>query len=139
MVSDVTKYINKPSFIKSCIIIFRMWMLEWLDGTGVPAQLPTELAWEAHMAPCTSIYDLINSPTRAGDYSLDRLTMPFHMALLLVLTFNMDSAQDCVFCGRSLTPLHGECPPGFADSSVRTHTGNRCNLLSCFETLPVYH
>ena len=70
-----------------------MRMLEGSDGTWILALLPKELAWEAHMAPCTCIYECNYSPARAAVNYLDRLTLHLIMAVILVMEHIRDSSN----------------------------------------------
>ena len=95
----------------------RMW---WqTDGTWAPAQLPTELAWEAHMASCTSLKGDINMP-QVDQLRINCTSPLLYMAVIWIMALTMDGEHDRSIHGRALTPLRGEYPPGFADSSFKT-------------------
>ena len=116
-----------------------MRMFEGVDGTWIPALLPKELAWDAHMAPCTRIYECHYSPACAAVNSLDRLTLHLIMAVLLDMEHIRDSSIGNVGWVGSPSPLRGDCSPGAADASMRTNTGRRCSLHACFEPIPGFH
>lgn len=91
------------------------------------------------MAPCTCINELITPPVCEAitppAQTLHQSAMCVHSAMAFVLDCSACCGNSC----GSPPPLRGACAPGCAEPNARTHTGRRCTLLACFETLPGHH
>ena len=116
-----------------------MEMSNWLDGTTAPGQLPRCLACGGHMALHGAIKLVFNSPASKAFTPQCRLFILLGKPGRFIMDTNLVFAELSDSTSRCLEPLGGACPVDCADPSACTHTGRRCSLYSCLETLPGSH